>query len=862
MAAFERVMSGIPALDRVLDHIRMGDNVVWRVSDLDEFRVFTDPFVEQAKKDGRKIIYFRFAEHPELVPECPEVKRICVPLSHRFETFTVEIHNHIASEGKDAFYVFDCLSELQTAWATDLMMGNFFRVTCPFLFILDTVAFFPIIRGRHSYHAIAKISDTTQLFLDVYKGREDNKLYIRPSKVWNRYSETMFLPHIYYADTQEVQPILDGVQASHFYQVLNSQQRTQDEQYTDSWDRFFNLAKTMYEGGMPVEEQCSRMCNIMMTRDEKMRELVKKHFVPEDYFFVRDHMIGTGMIGGKSCGMLLARAIVRNMAPDIDAVMEPHDSFFVGSDVYYTYIVDNDFWDIRIRQRTEEEYFELADTFAERLKNGRFSQDLREQFMHILEYYGQDPYIVRSSSILEDGFANAFAGKYESVFCANRGTMEERLEEFEDAVKQVYASTMSLSALDYRKRRGLDKRDEQMALLVMRVSGSVYGSYYMPCAAGVGYSFSPYKFLKDTDPEAGMLRLVMGLGTTAVDRKEGSYPRLVSLDAPEKTSNVTIAQKHQFSQRKAEAVDMKDRCLRQVPLDELEPLLPEYLKRYLLEHDYEVESSLRERGIYRSVYFISCLGIVKQKEIMEHMQRMMQLIQSEYGQPVDIEYTMNLSHTGEYVINLLQCRPLQVFQDTGKVLMPQDVPSEKILLESCGASMGLSRKTSLDLIVYVDPVAYYSLPYNLKPGIARIIGDINWKMRDQGKHMMLMVPGRIGTSSPELGVPTAFSDISAFDVICEISETKAGYNPELSYGSHIFQDLVEAQILYTAIFTDHRTRHYAPELITSEKNLVSDYCSADSTEGLEQTVYLVDVTGKECQLYHDLEKEHLLITIN
>ena len=157
MAAFDRVLSGIPALDQVLDNIRMGDNVVWRVSDLDEFRRFADPFVEQAKKDGRNIIYFRFASHPELVPECPEVKRICVPLSHRFETFTVEIHKAIEQEGRDAFYVFDCLSELQTAWATDLMMGNFFRVTCPFLFILDTVAFFPIIRGRHSFNAITKI---------------------------------------------------------------------------------------------------------------------------------------------------------------------------------------------------------------------------------------------------------------------------------------------------------------------------------------------------------------------------------------------------------------------------------------------------------------------------------------------------------------------------------------------------------------------------------------------------------------------------------------------------------------------------------------------------------------------------------
>ena len=858
MAAFDQVFSGIPALDRALDYIRMGDNVVWRVSELAEFRRFSDPFVEQAKKDRRKIIYFRFASHPELVAECPEVKRVCVPLSHRFETFTVEIHRIIEQEGRDAFYVFDCLSELQAAWATDLMMGNFFRVTCPFLFILDTVAFFPIIRGRHSFNAITKIMNTTQLFLDVYSDPEHGMVYIRPQKVWNRNSDTMFLPHLYNPAEGTVRPIQDGVQSSRFYQVMDSFQRTLEEQYVDSWDRFFSQAKVLHENGFPVEEQCARMCNIMMTRDERLRVLVKKHFRPEDYFRVRDHMVGTGMVGGKTCGMLLARTIIRNLAPEISGALEPHDSFYVGSDVFYTYIVDNGFWDLRIRQRAEEGYFGLAGELADRLKNGTFSAETREQFMHILEYYGQDPYIVRSSSILEDGFDNAFAGKYESVFCANRGTPEERLEEFENAARTVYASSAGLDALDYRKRRGLDRRDEQMALLVMRVSGSAYGPYYMPCAAGVGYSFSPYKFLNDIDSGAGMLRLVMGLGTSAVDRTEGSYPRLVSLDKPEATNFTTIAEKHQYSQRKAEAVDLKARSLNRVTLETLEPFLPAYLKKQVLEHDAEAEASLRERGIDRDICFISCLGLVRNRGLMEGMRRMMQCIQQEYGEPVDIEFTINVAQNGEYMINLLQCRPLQVFRDTGEVTVPADIPEEQILLETRGASMGLSRTIRLDRIVYVDPVKYYHMPYAEKTEIAALIGRINWAYREQGKHMLLMVPGRIGTSSPELGVPTAFSDISGFDAICEMAESRAGYNPELSYGSHIFQDLVEAQILYMAMFPGNRTVHFRPDLLSGAPNIIAEIPGG---EAYRETVCLADVSGRDCILYHDLKEEHILLRI-
>ncbi|MBR2599009.1 MAG: phosphoenolpyruvate synthase [Clostridiales bacterium] len=855
MAAFDRVLSGIPEMDTAIDNIRLGDNVVWRVSDLEQFKLFMRPYVEQAIKDQRKIIYFRFASHEPLIEDCPEVKTVVIPLSHRFETFTVDIHYVIEQEGFDAFYVFDCLSELQAAWATDLMMGNFFKVTCPFLFVLDTVAFFPIIRGKHSVDAINKILNTTQLFFDVYS--DSKNIYVRPEKVWNRNSDTMFLPHTYEPETGKFQPILDGVKSSRFYQTLGQAQRSSEDQYQDSWDRFFNRTRILHESQADIAEECSRMCNIMMTRDEKMREMVKKNFMPEDYFAIRDHMIGTGMIGGKACGMLLARAIIRNKEPDIAEYLEPHDSFYVGSDLYYTYIVDNDLWALRIKQRTEDGYFTLADDFARKLMEGRFSDAMREQFLRIIEYYGQDPYIIRSSSILEDGFGNAFAGKYESVFCANRGSLEERLEEFENAIKTVYASSMSLSALDYRKRRGLDKRDEQMALLIQRVSGSYYGNCYMPCAAGVGYSYSPYRVMKDSDPTCGMLRLVMGLGTSAVDRTEGSYPRIVNLDMPEKSSYSSSADKHKFSQGKAEVINMTTHQLEKMSYDMLEPVIPKYLENILLEHDYDAESRLREMGRPRQVKFISCKGLVANKKLMDQMKRMLHCIQEEYDYPVDTEFTINISDNGDYSVDLLQCRPLQVQRSSGGTVIPEGIPEDNILLENMSSSMGLSKASELDIIVYVDPVNYYNMPYRDKPAVARLIGKINWHYRELNKHMMLIVPGRVGTTSPELGVPTSFADISAFEIICETEETKTGYNPELSYGSHIFQDLVEAEILYTAVFNNAKTIHFHPVKLQRCPDVISDF---DGTENLSDIVHVYDVSGINCKVYNDIANEHLVIT--
>jgi len=854
MAAFDRVKSGIPQMDENFQNIRLGDNVVWRVDDLEQFKLFMKPYVKQAILDKRNLIYFRFATHEPLLEEQNGLKIIEVELGHRFENFTVAIHEHITREGRDAFYVFDCLSELQTAWATDLMMGNFFQVTCPYLFILDTVAFFPLIRGKHSFQAIAKIRDTTQLFLDVYS--DERNIYVRPDKVWNRYSETMFLPHLYNPGTGNFKPILDGVMASHFYQVLDKSTSVSDSDNMDSWDRYFNLTRMLYQAGENVTENCSRMCNIMMTRDERLREMIKELFTPRDYFAIKDRMIGTGMIGGKACGMLLARKIIEHRTPEIYRHLEPHDSFYIGSDVFYSFIVENHFWNLRIRQRTKEEFFTVAEEFAQHLLVGKFSRDMEERFVKLLEYYGQDPIIVRSSSILEDGFGNAFAGKYESVFCSNTGTMEQRLEELENAIRTVYASTMSRSALDYRSRRGLQERDEQMALLIQRVSGSYYGEFYMPCAAGVGYSYSPYKFMESIDQSAGMLRLVMGLGTSAVDRTEGSYPRLVSLDKPAATTSKNSIEKHKYSQRKLELMNRSTRKLERVELDDVKKDMPFFLKRLLLEHDTDTERIFRDRGEDRDIEFISCQGIVRKDELMGQMRDILGALQIEYRHPVDIEFTINFDESGDYVINLLQCRPLQVYQDMGELHIPEDIVRRNILFECRKSAMGLSREEKLDLIVYVDPVKYYSMPYKEKNKVAAAIGKINWDMRGKEKHMLLMVPGRIGTSSPELGVPTAFSDISEFDAVCEIADSKVGYNPELSYGSHFFQDLVESGILYVAVFENEKTDVYDMSIFDSFNTILDEKVSG--YDEIKDVVHVYDVSGDNIRLYHDMKNERTL----
>ena len=880
MAAFERIKSGILGLDEALDNIRLGDNVVWNVTNLNEFSYFVDPYVKQAKEDKRNLIYIRFANHPPLIEmteddfnlleieennpetefcmiERDGIKIYKVNPYNQFETFTLEVHRIIEKEGFDAFYVFDCLSDLQAVWSTDLMMGNFFKVTCPFLFQLDTVAYFPIIRGRHSFDAIAKIRETTQLFLNVHSNSPE-EVYVSPLKVWNRYSQTMFLGHKFNPRTGFVKVLQDGQEVSKYYKTINDSDKHQSGQILDSWERYMLQVRMKYEEGKNIDDECDKICELMMTKDEKMLSKIKEYFTFEDYITIYDRRVGSGLVGGKSCGMLLARKIIEKERPDIYSNLEPDDSFYIGSDLFYTYIVSNDLWDLRVKQRTPEGYYKYGKELEEALKKGTFSDEIKKGFIQILDYFGQNPIIVRSSSFLEDGYGNAFAGKYESVFCVNRGSLEERLAAFEEAVKVVYSSTMNISALEYRKINDLDDTDEQMALLVQRVSGSYHGDYFFPTAAGVGFSYSPYSPLPDMDNSKGMLRLVMGLGTKAVDRTKKDYPRIINLDKPEVTMVKDIREKHRYSQHYLDVIDLKDISLHDIPVSEGLDVIPRYAKKVLVEHDREAERMFRDRGERREIVFVNCEGLVKNQEFIDEMKEIMNTLETAYDYPVDIEYTVNVGEDNSFNVNLLQCRPLQVSINNEAIEMPED---KNVFFHIKESSMGMSRKNEIDTICYVDPHRYYEYPYAQKSSISHVINDVNAYCKENGKTAILIVPGRIGTSSPELGIPVVFADISYFSAILEESYSEVGYMPELSFGSHMFQDLVEAEIYYGALFENEKKLEFNKDMIYDHQNILKEI-NPNLSEEIYDMIHVIDFGDDKAEFYHDMNKDETLCIFN
>jgi hypothetical protein len=574
---------------------------------------------------------------------------------------------------------------------------------------------------------------------------------------------------------------------------------------------------------------------------------------------VKSRLVGTGFIGGKAVGMLLARNILlAGPAGEEPLSFEPHDSFYIGSDVYYTYIVQNGGWKLWMEQKNPEGYFALAPQLQAKLRDGKFPEEISEQFQQVIEYFGQSPIIVRSSSLLEDSFDSAFAGKYESVFLVNQGTPEQRLEQFTAAVREIYASTLSEEALAYRKQRGLDQLDEQMALLVQRVSGSYQGKYFFPFCAGVGVSYNTFVWGSGLDPKAGMLRLVYGLGTRAVNRVEGDYPRIVALDAPLLRPYAGMRDAMQYSQREVDVLDTAANTLRSVHLDELVRENAGPALELVGVRVQEAANRLRERGIRgQEVWVLTFDELLARTDLVPRLSRLLKTLVRIYQYPVDVEFTVNLNPDQTLLINLLQCRPLQTKGVGRRVEIPPSIAPGRMVFASAGRFAGGNLAQPIHRIIYVDPAAYVKLNQSDRYTVARLVGKLNQQIPSpEALPAMLVGPGRWGTSTPSLGVPASFSEINRAAVLVEVAFTSGDLMPELSFGTHFFQDLVETGIFYAALYPEEAGVEYHPEQFTKLSNRLADL--APDHARLADVVRVYDTQALGLQVLADVVSQKLV----
>ncbi len=798
-------LTGLPGLDQALKGVRLGDNVVFQVNTIDDYIRFVHPFCRKAYEQKRKLIYFRFADHPSLLPAGIKADIYQLHPEIGFEDFLSEIFDIIEKAGKEAFYVFDSLSELAVDWYSDRMLGNFFMLTCPYLFDLDTVAYFALLKDHHTNFAIEAIHKTAQVIIDIYYHKE--AIYVHPLKVDERHSPTMYMLHKWEGEC--FTPVVKSATTAEILGSVPQSWLDFTMQRRDMWTRSFLQAQEVVSTTRPDRRETwkssklfERLLRMAVTRDERLLKLAGEYLDFEDVVNIGKRMIGTGLIGGKSVGMLLARAILKKNNPGLVEKLEPHDSFYLGSDVFYTYLIENKCWWLRRKLNSSVAGFESAGKVKSLILKGKFSKDIQDQFAEMLGYFGQSPIIVRSSSLLEDAYGNSFSGKYESVFCANQGTPEDRLQEFMEAVRKVYASTMNEDALAYRGHWGLLDRDEQMALLIQRVSGSVYEDQYFPQLAGVGFSFNPYVWNTQIDPKAGMLRLVFGLGTRAVDRTDDDYTRLVALNAPMLWPDVSSSEIRKYTQRKVDVLDLSANKLCSRSFEDIATKNFDLPLDVLTSRDEDLERRASEMGkedIFSRVLTFD--NLLSKTSFVDDMRELMNTLQESYEHPVDIEFTANFFGDEEYKINLLQCRPFQVKGNILSIETPQAMARDQIILEARGPVIGSSRATTIDRLIYVVPEVYSQMNTTDRYSVARLIGRLNHSdSKGQKPAIMLVGPGRWATTTPALGVPVSFAEINNVSVLCEIAEMHEGLIPDVSLGTHFFNDLVEMDMLYFVVY--------------------------------------------------------------
>jgi pyruvate, water dikinase len=551
--------TGLPGLDRMLLGLRAGDNVVWQVDNIEDYVPFVSAYWEESLRQNRNLVYFRFARHREIISPGQGGTIYRLRPEDSFEQFLTEILDIIEKHGVGACYVFDWLSDLAADWYSDRMLGNFFRITCPYLYDLKTIAYFGLRKDQHSFHATDGIFNTAQVVLEVHRKRD--QFYLQPQKVFERYSSTLYMLHSWEGD--EFKPVTNSAVITDILSHVPQPWMDFSIHRPGVWTRTFRQAQATWnavrngkKSAAESEAFFKRVLKMVATRDERIGNLARQYFDLSDLIEIMKRMIGTGLIGGKSLGMLLARAILKKNHPRWQEVLEGHDSFFIGSDVFYTFLVENGCWWLRRRHKDFDVFLAQAEEARKLILQGAFPDYIQDQFSEMLDYFGQFPIIVRSSSLLEDNYGNAFSGKYESVFCANQGSPQDRLEAFMKAVRTVYASTMSPEGLTYRLHHGLMDRDEQMALLVQRVSGEMRERLFFPPVAGVAFSFNPFVWNEHIDPKAGVMRLVFGLGTRAVERNDDDYTRLVSLSAPLRRPDGRSDGVPEYGQRRVDVLDL------------------------------------------------------------------------------------------------------------------------------------------------------------------------------------------------------------------------------------------------------------------------------------------------------------------
>jgi pyruvate, water dikinase len=607
----------------------------------------------------------------------------------------------------------------------------------------------------------------------------------------------------------------------------------------------------------------------VLNDDPHFIKVAKNYIELDDFSEFMHHIIfpqgSHGKLGGKSSGLFLAAQILKNSSRN-DALflnVKTPKTWYLTSDTVFYFMSYNNLEDIveqkyKAVSQVRQEYPFIVSVF----KNARLPPEIIKSLSLALDDFGDVPLIVRSSSLLEDKTGAAFAGKYNSLFIANQGSKEVRLLALIDAITEVYASMYGPDPIEYRCEHDLIDDHEEMGILIQEVVGKRIGHYYLPAFAGVAFSQNEFRWSSRIRREDGLARLVAGLGTRAVDRLSDDYPILIAPGQPGLRVNVTLEEVIRYAPRKIDLINLESRKFETV---EIRTLLKQYGDEYplinqlvsVLSQDHIQQPSALGIDFEKDELLVTFDGLIGCTDFVKQIQEILGTLQETLGYPVDVEF----AHDGSDFY-LLQCRAQSHSQDCIPTVIPSDIPPENILFTArrfvSNGSVG-----DIGYIVYVDPHSYGELEsYHDLAAVGQAVGRLNQIL--PRRRFILMGPGRWGSRGDiKMGVNVTYSDINNSVMLIEIARRKNGFIPDPSFGTHFFQDLVEASIRYLPLYPDDPGVIFNEDFLKTQENqlasLLPDFAR------LSEVLKVIDVAsvsgGRLLQIYMNAEADEAVAVL-
>lgn len=550
-----------------------------------------------------------------------------------------------------------------------------------------------------------------------------------------------------------------------------------------------------------------------------------------------------GKLGGKSAGLFLAKKIIEKSPGASDALrrIRVPKTWYITSDWILNFVHYNELDDVLNRKYLEidqvrQEYPHLVTVF----KNSSFPSEFVKALALVLDEAQDRPLIVRSSSLLEDRANSAFSGKYKSLFLGNQGSKEDRLTALMDAIAEVYASIFGPDPTEYRAERGLLHFHEEMGIMIQEVVGKRIGKYFLPAFSGVAFSNNEFRWSSRIERGDGLLRLVPGLGTRAVDRVSDDYPVLIAPGKPNLRANVTVDEVLKYSPKRVDVINLESNAFETLRIDEL---LKECGSRYpkirdlvsIVSQDSVAPPIGSELDFNRQDTVFTFEGLMRRTQFISSVRELLGLLQDKLNTPVDVEFAFDGDD-----FYLLQCRPESKGADSSPTPIPQNIPTNQIIF-SANRFVSNGKIPDITHIVYVDLERYSQIdPTDMKE-IGRAVGKLN-KILPK-RQFVLVGPGRWGSRGDiRLGVPVTYSDINNTSILIEVARQRGNYIPDLSFGTHFFQDLVEASIRYLPLYPDDASTVFNDRFLLRSRNVLTQLLP--EAERLEDVLRVIDVPGE------------------